>query len=292
MHEVIRLLIIVIVAILIIYFGFTGLSTIFNKGCQSGIILLEKELQTSVEAISLQTGTVEEKKFNVPCGIEKIYFVDINKNVSFTALQKYPLIINSIKAEVKKNVFLIKDDKIVKSFYADDFEIEFPYYDCYLTKYGDLNVRLEGKEGKTGILKKDFKFDCTFTEPLPVELSPANLEEMLSQINATQDNVSEKENCTIIRFMLENEKNNITIIINNTANGECEYYENIPKCAVKNLNVVGEINITISNATPIADDPIIMWNFKSGSQSAIYKLLKKLNENCKREFKGVAIKKK
>ena len=296
--EIIRILIIAIIVVLTFYFGYRGISRISETSCKSGLALLEKDLQTAVNAMASQTGSVEEKEYKVPCDIGRMYFFDLKAFASlglelpFEPFLSYPQIKDSIEAKVEHNVFLVKDNKITNAFYIGDIKIGPPYYDCYITKYGNLDLYLEGKKGKTGILKKDAKFDCTFTEGLPVVLSDEDEEKLLGEVG--EEEVIE-EGCEIIRKIVEIPgEEGVRVVINKTGTSECRYFENIPKCAVKSLiKAIEKGDFPLEGDWEIfAEDPIIMWDFSAGDDGGFYEILNNLiEEACKREFKGAPFKK-
>lgn len=271
----------VIMIAMILFFGYRAITKSIQTGCLVQLTLFEKRLISDLESMYNQEGSVVEKDYIVPCGVEKIYFVDIDKDVSFSSLSNYPEIMDNVKSGTEKNVFMIKGNKVYDSFSAD-IEIAYPYYDCYITKNGALGLFLEGKAGKTGILKKNNKFDCTFTGPIPVELSLEDLVELLDEIGEDFDL---EEDCNITRTITVKEGETIVSIKN--CDEDNVFFEKIPKCALEVLNDLGVINLNPDEVSLIESDPLIMWNFMA-LEEKIYEIKKAIEENCKREFKGVA----
>ncbi len=294
---IIRVFIIAIIIVLISYFGYKGFSKISGTTCRSELALFEKDLQVAARGISSQTGSVEEKKYKVPCKAERIYFVDLSAfatlgDESLELLEEYAEMEDSVRSGAKKNVFLIKNNEIIDTFEMGDLNIGPPYYDCYITKTGILDIYLEGKKGEAGILKKDEKFDCTFEGPLPVDLSDEDEDEFLEDVG--EEEVIE-EGCEIIREIVEIPgEEGVRVVINKTGTSKCTYFENIPKCAVKSLiKAIEEGEFPLEGGWEIfAEDPIIMWDFGINEDWGFYQILNKIiKESCKREFKGAPFKK-
>ena len=62
-----------------------------------------------------QHGSVEGKKYSVPCSIEKVYFIDLNEETDEDIVKEQKLINDSIESGVRKNVFFMKDGKVKES---------------------------------------------------------------------------------------------------------------------------------------------------------------------------------
>lgn len=279
------LVVALILTLLVFIFGYKGVAKTAQTGCLAQLNSFEKNFLGDVESLYTQSGSVIEKKYGVPCGVEKIYFVDITKEVSFSSLGDFPEMVDSIHSGVQKNVFLIKGGKVYDSFYGGDIDVENPYFDCYDTKAGTLNLYLKGKDSSAGILKKDSRFDCTFSEPLPVELTPEDLGDFLEEIGGGV----KTDDCEIERSITEEGgSTKITII---KFGGKCRYFENIPKCAIESLvEAINSGEIELGGAEIFSEDPIIMWDFDPGRVEEIYTFLNKLiDESCKREFLGAAV---
>ncbi|MBU0629206.1 MAG: hypothetical protein KKC75_08520 [Nanoarchaeota archaeon] len=76
-----NLFIIGIVIILFAFFIFKAANLFAEKSCQTSLTGFESGLKASMSAISSQAGTVEQKQYPVPCKIEKVYFIDLNKEL-------------------------------------------------------------------------------------------------------------------------------------------------------------------------------------------------------------------
>lgn len=275
----------IIMAALILFFGYNAVSKTTQTGCMAQLVLFEKSFVSDIESMYTQQGSVAEKNYNVPCGIDRIYFVDIDKDVSFSPLVDYPEIMDSLNG-TDKNVFLIKGNEVYRSFSGGDIEIAIPYFDCYITNTGALSLFLEGKKGGTGILKENFRFDCTFAEPVPVELDPVDLGNFLEDIGEG----SRTDDCDVARSISKEGGDTVITIIK--SGEECRYFEEIPKCAIDSLmEAIDNGEIELENADIFSDDPLIMWDFETkGSATEIYRLLNQIvDDDCRRKFKGAPV---
>jgi hypothetical protein len=279
------ILILIVIAVTI-FFGFKAVKTTSEKGCVAQLALLEKNLELDIESMYGLEGSVIEKKYSIPCGIERIYFVDNSREVPFSVLSDYPEIMDSLKSDTGKNIFLIRDGTVHSSISGGDLTIDTPYFDCYTTSTGKLDIFLEGKEGETEILKKNSKFDCTFTGALPVELDPEDTSDLLDEIDTSEPEI---DVCTIERNMVEAD-GDITVTILKKGD-PCRYYEQIPKCAISSLEeAIDNGEIDIQNMKIHDGDPILMWDFAAGEDEEFYRLLNSIiDEGCKRGFKGVSV---
>lgn len=274
----------IIMLALILFFGYNAIAKTTQKGCEAQLILFEKRFTADIESMYAQQGSVVEKSYSVPCGVDRIYFVDIGRDVSFSSLSDYPEIMDSLNVTgTGKNVFLIKGGEVYRSFSGGDMEIANPYFDCYITKTGALGLFLEGKAGRTGILKKNDRFDCTFTEPLPVELDTIDLEAFLDETGEYEI----KEDCEVTRTITLTDEGYTNISIQNCDEDNL-FFENIPTCALETLNDLGVIKLSPDEATLIKSGPLIMWSFAAGDVKS-YEIKKAIELNCKTEFEGIAV---
>ncbi|MBU0614703.1 MAG: hypothetical protein KJ601_01285, partial [Nanoarchaeota archaeon] len=105
--ELFRVLMVAAIVIMLLFFGWRGIANIQKKSCDSRLAVFEAEIRSSVEAAATDTGSREEWKGSVPCGAEKIIFVDKSKDVSFEYFDSaYPEIYDTIFPErTRDNAF-------------------------------------------------------------------------------------------------------------------------------------------------------------------------------------------
>ena len=160
----------VIIAAFLLLFGYKMISSAKEKACETRLVILENDLKESIKSISARVGSVSDETYDVPCGIKKIYFVDLDKGLASSTFSKYPLMEDMIEGGVKENVFLIKSSDAEESFYVGDLEIEYPHYKCFSIKNEKLELFLEGYGASTNVRHKDDYSDCA--ENLPVSIIP------------------------------------------------------------------------------------------------------------------------
>src|SRR3989338_478902 len=133
--ELINIFVWVIAGILILLVGFKAYNGASERGCSTELINWETDLKASLSAISSSSGTVEGKQYSVPCGIDKIYFIDLNEELDSdfepTGDNENIEIRDSYSAKVEKNVFFMKGGKIEASIYVPELKLKYPAYRCF-----------------------------------------------------------------------------------------------------------------------------------------------------------------
>ena len=155
--QAIKYIIIAVIIAVITFFGFKSFTTLKDRMCKAEIASFQIDLKNLDKEVKY--GNVKEFTKQVPCGADKIYFFDLDKvNVNF--LNDLPLVKDSIESSVKKNVFLIKNNNIMDSFYAGNLDIEDPNYICFLPKFGRISFKLEGLGVSARVYIKDLQPVC------------------------------------------------------------------------------------------------------------------------------------
>ena len=138
---------------LILYYGYYSISSFIKKGEEVVYIKFKTQLESEVEAILPQYGSVsifnKNKPLKAPGKAEEACFVSYNAvgNIgvitgeSAAELQKYPIIKLSIESGTEENVFLLpREERAPISF----LRIEIPGgFGCIPVKQGRLDIRLE-----------------------------------------------------------------------------------------------------------------------------------------------------
>jgi hypothetical protein len=139
----IYMLAIIITALILIY-GYNSFKKIKEQGEVTELINFQTNIKRSVDTLSYDYGSVKTKEFNVPGNFRKVCFVSLNPLPPLSALNKYPLIKDSVASNVQKNVFLWPPG--TESFYGGNISID-PAdngYFCANVSYGRISLRLEG----------------------------------------------------------------------------------------------------------------------------------------------------
>lgn len=173
---------IVIVAVLIIIFGYTLLSNFKEKSCDSQYAEFKVKLEESVKATATQKGSVKSLKVNSPCNAERILFVDHSKEVIFDSLEKFPLIKDIVYDRGEDNVFFIKEGSVLKSDNIGNINLKMPYFLCTKADMAAINLMVEGAGEDVIISKKDDEFDCTFDYVITIELTEEDIADVFDGI--------------------------------------------------------------------------------------------------------------
>ncbi len=133
---------------LILYYGYYSISSFIKKGEEVTYIKFKTSLESEVEAILPQFGSVsifnKNKPLKVPSKVEQICFVSYNNVINGIAPnhpQLDPVIKLSIESKTEENVFLLpREERAPISL----LRIEVPGgFDCISMKQSRLDIRLE-----------------------------------------------------------------------------------------------------------------------------------------------------
>ena len=196
------------------------------------------------------------------------------------------------------NTFFIKNERVVKSDYIGNINFKMPYFLCTKAEGSAINLMLEGMGNEAGISKKDDELDCTFDYLLTIELTEEDIKDVFDGIIEAlgNDSLREKIGNLQTKELVDPVEANLTRKVDITpdtttvtvkkSNGEFQYYENIPKCAVEDLQEA--INAGLITFSPevdlnISNDPLIMWNFNDeGDEEITYTINKFIAPSCLR----------
>ena len=172
-HQVIKILIAAVFILIIAYFGYKLTSDLIGRTCKTEMARFQTDLRHLDEKVKY--GNVMEFTKQVPCNTEEIYFFDLDQNPNTEFIREIPLLSDSLESGVNKNVFLMKNDEIIDSFYAGDLNIEYPNYICFLPKFGNINYFLEGKGTSVGVYPGCLQPECTYFPVIPEDQEAANM---------------------------------------------------------------------------------------------------------------------
>lgn len=294
---------------LISIIGFLIIANYLDKAkisfCQGELTLFEQDLKDSVEKMYSRFDSVREKSLMVPCDIDRIFFIDLDRDMeaSFKSLYEFPFIEDSIKTGVRENAFFIRKGKLVGSSYIGNIELKEPYFVCSDTSRGVLNLYMSGKGASAEISNTDCGNDCTFEV---VELDEETAKEIIEHAKqlpaggpmgdidteieifretskkvkiARRFNCGKKPGETVVEILIKGNAKNFKLI------------ESIPKECVDYLNdylknMTGEYDYF-----KILSDPLIVWHFNSISEETIisYVLDLDLSENCLDAFESIGL---
>jgi len=314
--EVIRYFIIAITILAITFFGYKSLATIKDKTCNAELAKFQIDLKNLDKTVNF--GSVKEFTYQVPCNSNEILFFDLNQRdkiiTSLTNLN--PIITDSIKSKVEKNVFVVRNSKILSSFYAGNLDIEFPNYICFLPKSGKIDFIVEGKGTSVSVVGGCLQPECTY---FPVQAIEEDVVGILNEAvgfdeepdsdcgkqgkSSCPSDVKDefvkflrtKENVNIFRkyeYCRETGKTNVEILIKPEKvlnDKEFRFYESIPKECIDDLNKY--LSTQIKGEVSIKFDPLIMWSFDDVKEEKKlrYVLDTILSDDCRESIEGMGI---
>jgi len=182
-----------IIIVLLTVFGFKFMKSLQQQRCETELLMFKTDLAESVDSISHKYGVVEDKSYGSLCSVDEVYFLDVNKIQEFDI----PEINNLLSSNSGENVFLLKDEKIVDAFRADNFDIAYPNYQCIVTSKGKLRFHLESTG--SGVDVKNI-YNFTGCSPVVISLSQEETTGIILDIsgkeNKNRERYEEKYNNT------------------------------------------------------------------------------------------------
>ncbi len=152
---------------LVVILGFKAISGLNQKTAEAELLQFQSQLQQDITGLAPQFESVKiygaKHQLRVPRDVSDVCFVDnpqvglrpFDTNPSlFDALDSptdgFPVVYESVKTNVRKNVFLLGHEQIVHSFYLDPIHVlngitsVVPWW-CKKVINGQLPLRLEGR---------------------------------------------------------------------------------------------------------------------------------------------------
>jgi len=283
-------LLVLIIAVMLIIFGFKAISSFKEKGCQAQYTEFKTKLVENIKVMGIQEKDVSELKLGSPCGIDRIVFLDNDKEVLFDTLKDIPEIQDILDSRDKSNMFFIKEKKIVHQDYVQEIDLKMPYFLCTIADGRDIKMLLEGSDEGVILSKKDDELDCTFDYILTIELTPKDVAAVFDEIvdvleeREARDAIGNLCNYGLVDPVeagltrtVEFSESNVSVTVTK-GNGRFNYYESIPKCAVENLEAYMAAGlITFENDEvpfELNNDPLIMWNFGIDDKKDVEEVIK------------------
>ncbi len=304
--EFFRHFLIVFAVAFMVILGIFIIAKVRSTSCTTSMEVFKAQMKSSVEELHGDLGSINQEEINVPCGVDQIYFVDLEKDSTAltTSLTQYPLLKDAILTNTGENVFMIKDGKVVDSFFAGDIELQRPYYVCSETSNKDLDLYMGGKGDSTEVINTNCAFDCTFEvieidDALAEELiqdaidfgcegcPQGSIEDEMERFRNTNVKIARRCNCgripgtTVVEIMIKPE-------------GDVEHFkliEKIPKGYVDNLEDYLDSMEGDYDYYKILWDPLIMWHFSEITEDTVirYTIDKEVFEYCADAFKTVGL---
>jgi cysteine-rich repeat protein len=299
--EVLTYIIIAVTIIGITWFGYSMVTKVTDKICKTELAKFEIDLQNLDKSVKF--GSADELDLQAPCNAEEIYFFDLNKDINLDFLNHIPLMKDSLANKVEKNIFLVKDNEVISSFYAGNLDVWYPNYICFLPKFEKINFFVEGKGKQVAIFAGCNQPECT---NIPVETlddaairiidESAYFSDGLVDIGEEfEDFYETNANVKIFRkyeYCREDGKTNVEIIVRPNQGVQLKnfrFFESIPKDCIDDLD--NYLSTAIEGDVEIKSDPLIMWKFEDikKEQRFSYLLDKILSEECRDTIEGLGI---
>lgn len=129
-------------SILVLVAGYKSVGIIQQRSCAVEIKNFESELKSLDK--NLRYGAKELKSYIVPCGAKNIYLFDLSRKIGLENFNKVPVMKDSLNTSRNHNIFLVRENKVIDSFYSGNLEIDMPYYFCLLAMNEKMGFFAEG----------------------------------------------------------------------------------------------------------------------------------------------------
>ncbi|MBI2139463.1 hypothetical protein HYU14_00950 [Candidatus Woesearchaeota archaeon] len=195
-----------IVASAILIFGYSSFTKVNAQNCLAQSLVFEQDFKAAVEKAVGSEGSVFEKSFQIPCGVDRVYFVDtdnadtsdefvrsvfVDMPLLWDSLQPInPLDMNSPRTG--KNMFFSVKGIIQKAAFGGNISIEFPYFQCFKVVNGRMEMFLEENATRVKLRHKDKRFDCGAREAA-VQPTPADVDTMVTEAVPLDDCTTEED---------------------------------------------------------------------------------------------------
>ncbi len=137
---------------LIMLYGYNSIKSLGEKADTVILLQMEKHLSSSVKKIASDYGTVIKEELVIPNQYDKVCFIDLSytgqqsTNICLLGNNDYnPVICNSWKDKISKNMFLISKNFDVSSMGVGNIKISNSHYFCQNVIFGKVILRLEGR---------------------------------------------------------------------------------------------------------------------------------------------------
>ncbi|MBI2658747.1 hypothetical protein HYX05_01430 [Candidatus Woesearchaeota archaeon] len=287
-------------SIVILIAGYKLVNVVKERACNTEIAKFEIDLRNLDK--SVRFGAKELRSSDAPCKADSIYFFDLNKTINPENFKSIPIIKDTLKSKGNNNIFLVKNGEVIRSFYAGNLDMVYPYHICFIPKFDSISFFIEGAGSSAKIAGSCDQPECTF---IPIDISEdemrkiakeavefgcekcRGIEEELPNIRLTKQNVE-----MLRKFSFCDGITDVQIIIRPKKGKEAKdftFFEFIPKECIEDLNAYLAENI--EGNVEIISDPLIMWHFDSviKEQKISYKLNINLDDECRQAIKGLGV---
>jgi hypothetical protein len=152
----------IIIVSIVIIFGFISIKS-FNKTSNTEVVLFKNSIQKDVNEIKSSYSAEKFGSYSLPTGFYKVCFVDLEK-VDYRDIAANPIVKDSVKNNVRENVFLISEGNL-EALYLESMEIpRFPHYTCIVAPKGSIKLQLIGTGEKAQLIPPTSQEYCKNAE--------------------------------------------------------------------------------------------------------------------------------
>lgn len=139
----------IIIAVILI-FGYRSIAGTTEKIGQTELAILKNEIISGIEAMKTDFGSSKRVSYSIPQYTQLCLFDLEKKDALLGNLPEgfNPLIIDSIRNNIRKNVF-VWGNEIFEPFYVGEIEIREPYFYCLKPIAGKVSFVIEGLGNRT-----------------------------------------------------------------------------------------------------------------------------------------------
>ena len=164
-----------IVAVLVLLFGYLGMKNVEEKGENVQLVKLENDIDLATEAQVGRFGSSEKKSFRAPTTVSEVCFVDMRHQSNLVGnwskipeIEEHPALAQAVQQGAEQNVFVYSGRTVVESFTNNFFSLPCPYFGCAENKFGVLEMTLNGTTSSTDLIFGDFDDNHSFCNKPPV----------------------------------------------------------------------------------------------------------------------------
>lgn len=306
-------------------FGISSIKSIKNKACLTESVVFYEDLKTAIAEKSKNYGSRSLQDFSMPCGADKVFFIDLEGNIPQKIMNQTRMIRDSLDDSEGKNVFIFKDNKLMNVLAVEDIGATHPYYRCFSNRDSKMKTLIQSVDDKVLLEhiseRKNTSFDCTnYNLPLEysIEQKETDCDKIVSEIGldiykffpspeeAIKKCKESRNYFEIDREFLEKEdRTEMKLKIRNKKDKDFEnviYIERILKECINSLSdsdvefidTEGQsTDCTGTDCGIVRDDPLIVWFFDDilGEQylEFSYEVDNQIKEKCLSLIDGLII---
>ncbi|MEM4336453.1 MAG: hypothetical protein QXG86_00415 [Candidatus Woesearchaeota archaeon] len=138
-----------LVIVIILYFGYKGISGIYSARQESLLETTKMQIKADFSQIALRFNNEANFEYQLPSKFSKLCFLDLfvleeNRTLRDKELMNYPLIADSVTYNLTNNAFFVGDT--IVPFDVGKIRVSCPpFFVCFEAKSGKIKFRVRGK---------------------------------------------------------------------------------------------------------------------------------------------------